>query len=263
MNILEQIIETKHAEVLRLRDKVPVPELEKRKLFKRQPLSMTASILSEDKTGIIAEFKRKSPSRGVINDKDTVEEVTTGYFRSGASALSVLTDHDYFGGSAHDLVRARELNPIPLLRKDFVIDEYQLVEARSLGADAILLIAAVLTPARTRELARTAHDLGLQVLLEVHSAEELGHLNEYVDMAGVNNRDLKTFQVDTELSLRLVHEIPDTFVKVSESGISSAIVVKQLRSAGYQGFLIGENFMRAPDPVAAFSDFVKLIIGDV
>lgn len=262
MNILEQIIETKKAEVALRKDKTPLSELERRKFYKRKPLSMTASLLDPDKTGIIAEFKRKSPSRGVINDKDTVEEVTTGYFRSGASALSVLTDADYFGGSDNDLTRTRELNPIPILRKDFVIDEYQVVEAKSLGADAILLIAAVLTPLRVRELARAAHDIGLQVLLEVHASEELDRCCGDVDMVGVNNRDLKTFQVDTERSLRLVSEIPEDKVRVSESGISSPITIRQLRSAGFQGFLIGENFMRAPDPVVAFSDFVKLILGE-
>jgi indole-3-glycerol phosphate synthase len=262
MNILDQIIETKKAEVNLRKDKFPLRDLEKRRYFKRQPLSMTASVLDPDKTGIIAEFKKKSPSRGLINDKDTVEEVTTGYFRSGASALSVLTDADYFGGSDSDLTRTRELNPIPILRKDFTIDEYQVVEAKSLGADAILLIAAVLSPRRVEELARTAHDLGLQVLLEVHAAEELDRCCGYIDMVGVNNRDLTTFLVDTELSMRLISEIPEGLVRVSESGISSPIVVKQLRSAGYQGFLIGENFMRAPDPVVAFSDFVKLILGE-
>ncbi len=223
---------------------------------------MTDYIINADKTGIIAEFKRKSPSRGIINSVATIEEVTTGYFRSGASALSVLTDKKFFGGSTNDLARARQLNPIPILRKDFVISEYQIIEAKAFGADAILLIAAVLNETRIRELARFARSLDLQVLLEVHNAVELKCLNEFVNMVGVNNRDLKTFLVDTELSVQLASEIPSDFIKISESGITSPLTIKRLRGCGYQGFLIGESFMRSPEPALAFSDFVKLITCD-
>jgi len=262
MTILDEIIASKRKELAIAIENTTIRELEKRKFYTRQILPMTDFILHPDKTGIIAEFKRKSPSRGVINADVTIEEVTTGYFRSGASALSVLTDETYFGGSEADLMRARELNSIPILRKDFVLDEYQIIQARAMGADAILLIAAVLSPPRVKHLARFARSVEMQVLLEVHSKPELDRLCEYVDMVGVNNRDLNTFEVNMEVSLELVGEIPSDFLRISESGITSPLVVKKLRNAGFQGFLIGENFMRSPDPVVAFSDFVKLIAFD-
>ena len=260
MTILEKIISHKRKEVDKAIEKMPVKKLERSKSFRRITLPLTDYIVNPDKTGIIAEFKRKSPSRGIINSIATIEEVTTGYFRSGASGLSILTDKKFFGGSAADLARARELNPIPILRKDFVIDEYQIMEAKAIGADAILLIAAALDKGQAKELARFARALHLQVLLEVHNAAELLHLNEFVNIVGVNNRDLNTFIVDTELSVQLAHEIPSEFVKISESGITSPLTLKKLRGLGYQGFLIGENFMRTPEPALAFSDFVKLIM---
>jgi indole-3-glycerol phosphate synthase len=262
MTILDKIIANKRKELSLAIERTTLRDLEKRKLFRRRILSMTDFIIDPDKTGIIAEFKRKSPSRGVINADVTIEEVTTGYFRSGASALSILTDKTYFGGSESDLTRARELNSIPILRKDFILDEYQIIEARAMGADAILLIAAVLSANQVLHLARFARSLEMQVLLEIHGRSELDRMCEFVDMVGVNNRDLNTFEVDMEVSLELAGEIPSDFVRVSESGITSPLVVKKLRSAGFQGFLIGENFMRAPDPVLAFSDFVKLIMFD-
>jgi indole-3-glycerol phosphate synthase len=262
MTILDEIVANKRKELALAIERTTLRDLEKRKLFKRRILSMTDFIIDPDKTGIIAEFKRKSPSRGIINADVTIEEVTTGYFRSGASALSILTDQMYFGGSESDLTRARELNSIPILRKDFILDEYQIIEARAMGADAILLIAAVLSPVQVLHLARFARSLEMQVLLELHGRSELDRMCEYVDMVGVNNRDLNTFEVDMEVSIELAGEIPADFVRISESGITSPLVVKKLRSSGFQGFLIGENFMRAPDPVLAFSDFVKLIMFD-
>lgn len=262
MTILDEIVANKRKELALAIDRTTIRDLEKRILFNRRILSMTDFIVDPAKTGIIAEFKRKSPSRGIINSDVTIEEVTTGYFRSGASALSILTDQMYFGGSESDLTRARELNSIPILRKDFILDEYQIIEARAMGADAILLIAAVLSAGQVFHLARFAHSLEMQVLLELHGKSELDRLCEFVDLVGVNNRDLNTFEVDMEVSLELAGEIPSGFVRISESGITSPLVVKKLRSAGFQGFLIGENFMRAPDPVLAFSDFVKLIMFD-
>ncbi len=262
MTILDEIVANKRLELDIARERTPIRVLENRKIFDRRILRMSDFIVDPYKTGIIAEFKRKSPSRGVINKDATIEEVTTGYFRSGASALSILTDQTYFGGSESDLVRARELNSIPILRKDFILDEYQIVEARSMGADAILLIAAILSPKEVLHLARFARSLEMQVLLELHGRQELDRLCEFVDMAGINNRDLKTFEVDMEVSLELAGELPSEFVRISESGITSPLVIKKLKNAGFQGFLIGENFMRAPDPVLAFSDFVKLILAD-
>jgi indole-3-glycerol phosphate synthase len=262
MTILEEIISHKRKEVAQAKEIKPVPKLEKNKLFRRTTLPFTDYLVNPDKTGIIAEFKRRSPSKGIINEMATIEEVTTGYFRSGASALSVLTDEKFFGGSNNDLVRARELNPIPILRKDFIIDEYQIIEAKAIGADAILLIAAALDIKKAKELARFAQSLHLQVLLEVHNSGELDHLNEFVNMAGVNNRDLKTFMVDTELSAQLAAEIPSNFCKISESGITSPLTIKRLKGCGYQGFLIGGYFMRSPEPAQAFSEFVKQMLFD-
>ena len=262
MNILEKIIAHKRQELLKARDIQPMKKLMKSKLFDRKTLSMTESVLSQGKTGIIAEFKRKSPSGGILNNQAILEEITTGYFRSGASGLSILTDLEFFGGTNEDLTRARELNPIPILRKDFIIDEYQVVETKAIGADVVLLIAAALDTRQIINLSRFARSLDLQVLLEVHQPAELDHLNEYVSMVGVNNRDLNTFTVDTELSVRMAHEIPPEFVKISESGITSPLTIKKLKGCGYQGFLIGENFMRTPEPVLAFSNFVKLLLFD-
>lgn len=259
MNLLEEIISFKKKEILHCKEKHPVTELIKSKMFERIPLKLTDYIKDKDKTGIIAEFKRKSPSKGIINEESTIEEVTTGYFRSGASGLSILTDHEFFGGSIADLKRARQLNPLPILRKDFILDEYQITEAKAAGADAILLIAAVIHRQQAKELARYARSLLLQVVLEVHEADEIDHLNEFVDIIGVNNRDLRTFTVDTERSAELACVIPEGIVKISESGISSPIIIKKLRKCGYDGFLIGESFMRSPEPAKAFFDFVQLI----
>jgi indole-3-glycerol phosphate synthase len=260
MTIIEKIIAHKCRELADNKLKKPVKVFERSRLFKRTTLPLSASILNPDKTGIIAEFKRKSPSKGIINSQAILEEVTTGYFRFGASGISILTDKKFFGGSVDDLIRARELNPIPILRKEFIIDEYQIIETKAIGADAILLIASVLDVRKTYELARFAKSLDLQVLLEVHKATELDHLNEFVSMVGVNNRDLNTFQVDTEISFQLADMIPTDFVKISESGIHSPAVIKKLKRSRYQGFLIGESFMLAQEPVTAFSDFVKLLL---
>lgn len=260
MNLLEEIVSFKKLEIQRCKENFPLSKLEKAKMFDRIPLKMTEFIKNPDKTGIIAEYKRKSPSKGIINADSSVEEVTTGYFRSGASGLSILTDLRFFGGTLADLKRARQLNPIPVLRKDFIIDEYQITEAKAAGADAILLIAAILNVRRTRELAEFAHSIHLQVLLEIHEPDEIDHMNEYVDIIGVNNRDLKTFTVDTERSVELACVLPQGIIKISESGISSPVIIKRLRKCGYDGFLIGESFMRRPEPAKAFSDFVQLIM---
>jgi indole-3-glycerol phosphate synthase len=259
MTILKDIIQYKKSEVQRARKKRPFAKLEKSPLFTRKTLSLRESLLDTYKTGIIAEFKRKSPSKGVINSVSTVEEVTTGYFRSGASGLSILTDQRFFGGSNADLKRARQLNPIPILRKDFIIDEYQITEAKAIGADAILIIAASTDKKRAGELSAYARSLDLEVLLEIHEEAELEYINDDINIVGVNNRDLRTFNVDIERSVSLACLIPEEFLKISESGINSPLVLKKLRNCGYKGFLIGENFMRMPEPAKAFSDFVELI----
>ncbi len=254
--ILDKILADKFYEVTAQKLLIPVQELERSLAFTRTCLSMKQSLLSSD-TGIIPEFKRKSPSKGWIHEDANVSEVTSGYSAAGASGISVLTDFPYFGGAVQDVIAARPLVSCPILRKDFVIDGYQLLEAKAMGADVILLIAAALNPRQTLELAKMAHKLGMEVLLEVHNKEELEHANEYVDMLGVNNRNLKTFEVNTQVSFDLAELIPDQFVKVSESGILKAKTAKELRDAGYKGFLMGETFMKEANPAEALSRFIK------
>lgn len=253
MTILETIVAQKRQEVAHRRMVTPIRELQKWPLFSRQPLSATKALTCPGSSGIIAEFKRKSPSKGIINDQSRVGETTAGYVRSGAACLSVLTDGLFFGGTIYDLMQARQANPAtPILRKDFVIDLYQLVEAKAIGADVILLIAACLTPDEVREFTQIAHALGLEVLLEVHTADELAsHLIEEVDIVGVNNRSLKTFHIDMQTSVELSSQIPDEFVKISESGLTDAETMLHLKQLGYQGFLIGETFMKTSSPEMA------------
>jgi indole-3-glycerol phosphate synthase len=257
MDILSQIIEQKRKEVEERKSLYPVKLLEQSIYFKSQPVSMRKYIQREDKTGIIAEFKRKSPSKGIINAHASVEKTSIGYMQAGASALSILTDKPFFGGSSEDLTLARKFNFCPVIRKDFTIDEYQVVEAKSIGADAILLIAAVLEPVRSKQLATLAHSLGMEVLLEVHNEQELkSNLETGADMVGVNNRNLKTFEVSMETSHKLASMIPDSIVKISESGISSPDTIIELRKFGYKGFLMGENFMKHSRPEEAALDFM-------
>ena len=258
MSILDQIITHKRKEVDERKSLYPVKLLEQSIYFAGQPVSMKKYIQREDKTGIIAEFKRKSPSKGIINAHASVERTSIGYMQAGASALSILTDKQFFGGSSEDLTLARKFNFCPIIRKDFTIDEYQIIEAKSIGADAVLLIAAVLRPDEIKQFASFAHSLKLEVLLEVHNEEELSNnLEAGADLIGVNNRNLKTFEVSTDISKRLAPLIPDTAVKVSESGISSPDTIRELRGYGYQGFLMGENFMKHSRPEIAALDFMK------
>ncbi len=253
--ILDKIIASKAIEVASRKVSTPISTLEKAPAFSRKCLSMKQSLLNSE-SGIISEFKRKSPSLGWIHEDADVVDVTSGYSTTGASGISILTDLDYFGGTPMDLMAARPFITCPVLRKDFVIDEYQLFEAKAMGADVILLIAAALTVEQTLELAQKAHELGLEVLLEVHNAEELGHANDFVDMLGVNNRNLKTFEQSIQTSFDMAALIPDKFVKVSESGLSKTETVKELRKVGYKGFLMGENFMKEENPAEALSQFI-------
>lgn len=256
MNILDTIVAQKKKEVAERKQQVSVAELEKGRFFANETLSLKSFLLDPARTGIIAEFKRKSPSKGIINDRVTVEEVTQAYAQHGASGISVLTDHEFFGGSLDDLLAAT-INEVPLLRKDFMIDEYQLIEAKAYGAEVILLIAACLTPAEVKTMAGVARGLGLEVLLEIHNEEELGHICEAVDLVGVNNRNLKTFTVSIDTSLALINKIPKEKPAVAESGISDVDTIVTLRQAGFTGFLIGENFMKQASPSIAFADFVN------
>ncbi|MGE5107980.1 MAG: indole-3-glycerol phosphate synthase TrpC [Sphingobacteriales bacterium] len=256
MNILDTIIAYKKVEVIKRKAVRPVAELENTSAFMRKTLSLKSSLLDDSKTGIIAEYKRKSPSKGIINDRANVIAVTTAYTKNGASGLSVLTDEKFFGGSTDDLMKAR-VNQIPILRKDFIVEEYQILEAKAMGADVILLIAACLTTGEVKQLAAFAKSLDLEVLLELHAEEELEHICSDTEIVGINNRNLKTFEVDIERSLRMAEKIPANKIKVAESGISSAENINLFKEHGFRGFLIGENFMKEENPGEAFMEFAN------
>lgn len=260
MNILDKIVARKLEEVAEAKQKVSVAELEANPNFNRKPLVFKDFLLDESRTGIISEFKRRSPSKGLINGTADVAEVTQAYSAAGASALSVLTDTDFFGGKAEDLFQARAVNEIPILRKDFMIDEYQILEAKAWGADIILLIASILTPKQVSDFAKLAQSLGLNVLLEVHNLEELERsICSNLDAIGVNNRNLGDFTVNIQTSFDLVNKIPNEFLKISESAIDNPQVIKELKAVGYNGFLIGENFMKTVDPGLAIREFAKFL----
>ncbi|MBC2839116.1 indole-3-glycerol phosphate synthase TrpC [Robiginitalea sp. SC105] len=257
MNILERIAATKRQEIALKRKVVPESQLGASALMDRVPVSMKASLLSRP-FGIIAEHKRRSPSRSVINQSLSVGEVVRGYEAGGAGAVSVLTDATYFGGSLEDLQLARAATTLPLLRKEFILDPYQVLEARAHGADAILLIAALLEPAEIRQLSDSARRLGLEVLLEVHDLDELRAAPaDAADMIGVNNRNLKTFDVDLATSHNLAPHIPETALRITESGLGNPGELRALRESGYRGFLMGETFMKQQDPGKALRTFLK------
>lgn len=268
--MLEKIILHKEKEVALLKKEISIESLKQQPFFTKKTISFKNSI--KNGSGIIAEFKRKSPSKGVINDSVDLKEITKGYAFAGASALSVLTDTEFFGGKLSDLETARTTNSeIPILRKDFMIDEFQFYEAKAYGADVILLIAAVFSPKRCLELAQKAKELNLEILLEIHTKEELEHVKEIahlVDAVGVNNRNLKTFEVDIEESMRLFDEIQtikaqnektnkNDFVLISESGLSDIETVLKLKAKGFEGFLMGEYFMKHENPAKACEEFIE------
>jgi indole-3-glycerol phosphate synthase len=259
MNILAEIIKQKRVEIEERKSLYPTKLLEKSIYFSTEPVSLKKYLLREDKSGIIAEFKTKSPSKGDINPYADVEKISVGYMQAGASALSVLTDQKYFEGSTKNLSKARKYNYCPILQKDFFIDEYQILEAKSIGADAILLIASVLSKTKIKSMSRLAKSLGLEVLFEVHNKQELNKLSEFIEIVGVNNRNLQTFETHISQSIELADLIPENLIKVSESGINTAEEVLKLKSVGYQGFLIGENFMRSATPGKACKEFISTI----
>ena len=259
MNILDKIIENKKLEVAHRKEQKSLPTLIQSDFYKRKPISLVERLLDDRSTGIIAEFKRKSPSKGIINDKVNPLDVAMGYELAGAAAISMLTDEVFFSGSDDDLLAVRSSINIPILRKEFIIDPYQIHEAKAIGADLILLIAACLTPAEVSSLAVLAKSLGLEVLLELHDEEELEHICDEVDFVGINNRSLKTFDVNIERSLKMAEKIPSGKLKIAESGIDDPSLIKLFRANGYNGFLIGENFMKEQDPVLAISEFMKQI----
>lgn len=257
MNILDKIIIDKKREVVLKKNIIPVSQLESSVFFNKETISLRTNLVNSN-SGIIAEHKRRSPSKAAINYDFTVEEVTKGYENAGACGISVLTDGKYFGGSLDDLLLARASVNVPLLRKEFIVDEYQILEAKAHGADLILLIAAVLTRDEIKSLSEFAKSLNLEVLLEVHNLEELHKsIMPSLDLIGVNNRNLKTFEVSLDFSKDLAAHIPDDFVKVSESGISSVAAIQELKPYGYKGFLIGENFMKTDNAGAAATEFIQ------
>lgn len=257
-DILEEIVAWKKREVEIMKEMKPTSKLqriiEEQTFYKRPPI---AEALQKSDSGIIAEFKRKSPSLGWINEDAKATDVPFSYQQNGAAALSILTDNRYFGGDDEFIKEARATGVrIPVLYKNFVIDEYQLFQARLCGASAVLLIAADLSVQQCSALLKTAHGLGLEVLLEMHSEPELEYAALEPDMCGINNRNLGSFITDVENSFRLAELLPKNAVKVSESGISNPDTVRALRQAGFRGFLIGENFMKTADPGQSLNDFI-------
>jgi indole-3-glycerol phosphate synthase len=259
MSILNTIVANKKLEIERQKAEIPLFRLAEQITDTTNSASFKQALINSS-SGIISEFKRKSPSRGWIFEHAKLDDIIPSYSQHGASAISVLTDTDFFGGTFDDLKRARSLTQTPLLRKDFMVDEYQIYQAKLLGANAILLIASALTVVQTKQFAAKARELGLDVLLEIHNEAELSHVNEHVDVIGINNRNLNTFVTDVQVSFDLGDKIPDEFVKISESGISQPQTVIDLRQAGFRGFLMGENFMKTDNPGQALNDFISQLV---
>ncbi len=258
MTILDTIIAHKKKEVAERKIISPETELMKYENFNRTCFSLIKNLQDKNSTGIIAEFKRKSPSKGFINKNAAVLEITQAYTKAGAAGVSVLTDEYFFGGNTADLIAAR-INEVPILRKDFIIDAYQITEAKAMGADVILLIAACLSPNEVKLLASYAVSIGIEVLLELHDETELEHICEETILVGINNRNLKTFEVNINASLKMASFIADDKIKIVESGISSASMINTFKNAGFKGFLIGETFMKETNPADAFNNFVQNI----
>lgn len=260
MDILEEIVAHKRIEVAEQKEQTPAKKLYaevERMMSEGVTKRSLSQALTENDFGIIAEFKRKSPSKGWIKEDGKPEIIPLSYEQNGAAALSILTDEMYFGGSLDYIRKARPLVNLPILRKDFIIDEYQLFQARHIGADAVLLIAADLSKQEVRSLTALAHDLALEVLLELHSEHELDYADIEVDAIGVNNRNLGTFVTDVQNSFRLASQLPQDKVLVSESGISNPDTIRLLREVGYRGFLIGETFMKTDNPGEALKNFIS------
>ena len=259
MTILDKIIAFKKTEIAKIKAEVHIKKLVESPNFGREVFSLRKSLLEVGSTGIIAEFKRQSPSKGIINDTATIADVTNGYLDANVAAQSILTDTSFFGGSMADLMEARVINQQkPILRKDFIVDGFQIVEAKAIGADVILLIASCLTKTELKNYGQLAVDLGLEVLYEVHTQEDLDKINDLDNkIIGINNRNLNTFEVDLENSIRLSNQIPDSSIKISESGISDPKIIMGLKEYGFQGFLIGETFMNKENPGEACLEFIS------
>ncbi|HUH75580.1 MAG TPA: indole-3-glycerol phosphate synthase TrpC [Chitinophagales bacterium] len=259
MSILHKIVDQKRLEIASAQKSTTIESLKEMPLFYRPTISMSQRIMEKGSSGIIAEFKRHSPSKKWINQNADPVEVVKAYAEAGVAGSSVLTDEQFFKGSLDDLVRVREAVDIPILRKDFIVDPYQIYEAKANGADVILLIASILTPCEVSSLADIAHQIGLEVLLELHDEAELGHVNSEIEMIGINNRNLNTFEVDIEQSARMVAKLDVKYIKIAESGIDSPETISYFREFGFNGFLIGENFMKTSDPGLACKKFIQSI----
>lgn len=256
LGFLEPIVANKRKELLQAKDLL-IGSLEDHPFFMRSTISLTAALKQKNSSGIIAEFKRRSPSQGWFVQEDlSIKNVVKAYEQNGAAGISVLTDRDFFGGAISDLEAARQLVSIPLLRKDFIIDALQIKETKIAGADVILLIAACLSKQQVKDFSREAHALGLEVLLEIHNETELDHICPEIDLVGINNRDLTSFEVNIETSFRLISQLPKEKCLVSESGIRDVETILSLKRAGFNGFLVGESFMKQVDPAIAFADFI-------
>lgn len=259
MNTLQIIVDYKKNEIKERESLYPIELLKQSVYYNSPTVSLSTYLLRKDKCGIIAEFKKQSPSAGVINKYLSIEKTSIGYMQAGASALSILTDKTFFGGSSEDLTIARTYNFCPILRKDFIINEYQIIESKSIGADAILLIAAVLSKEEISSFTDKAHELGLEVLLELHHPNELEKLYDKVNMVGVNNRNLETMKIDIQQSFDMFELIPKNMIKVSESGIEDIETILRLKAVGYNGFLIGSHFMKQPHPHLACKEFIEVL----
>ena len=257
MTILDKIMAHKRGEVAQRQRSVSPTQMQQSELFNRARKSFVQELKRFDKAGIIAEFKRRSPSKGWINEKADVSKITSGYESAGASVLSILTDSEFFGGSNADLIDAFLTVEIPILRKDFIVDEYQIIEARVIGASAILLIAAALSEQEIKEFARFAHELELEVLLEIHEINEIPNDLTNIDMIGVNNRNLKDFTVDIERSIKIAESLPKEILKIAESGLTDAATILELKDVGFSGFLIGEKFMKTENPAATCAELIR------
>ncbi|WP_072412507.1 indole-3-glycerol phosphate synthase TrpC [Chryseobacterium limigenitum] len=257
MTILDKIIERKKGEITASKSKISIQKLKNSEFFGRKTFSLQESVKS--KTGIIAEFKRQSPSKGIINDQVSPLEVVSAYEKFDASGISILTDRDFFGGSFEDILSVRNHINIPILRKDFMVDEYQFYEAKSLGADVILLIASCLSANQVQEFTELSHELGLEVLLEIHTEEELNHFNPKIDLVGINNRNLKDFKVDLQHSVNLKNLLPKDVLSIAESGIYNIEDFNYLKEKGFDGFLMGEYFMKNKNPANTFEEFINVV----
>lgn len=258
MTILDQIIKRKKEEVAAAKLRISLDRLKNTAFFGRPTYSLKESV--KNKSGIIAEFKRQSPSKGIINNSVQPLEVVSAYENFRASGISILTDHDFFGGNLNDVLDVRNEITIPILRKDFMIDEYQFYEAKSIGADVVLLIASCLSPDQVQEFTELAHQLKMEVLLEIHTEDELKHFNSEIDLVGINNRNLKDFKVDLQHSVQLKNQLPKEVLSVAESGIYNLKDFQFLKEKGFDGFLMGEYFMKNTDPAKAFEEFASQIL---